>query len=149
MRLLCNLEGRLHLGKTQTSLVFRSVYTTFAPAMNRLEQRRRLVARWLLAVFLPMMMLTVLHIHDEGASSHITCDACVNHIPHGGHLSAADFFQHDCVICQFASLSFVAAVVIGILLFITLSPKRLPLRISLLMSRQVGIVFGRAPPRCF
>ena len=70
---------------------------------------RAWAARLLLSVFLPIVMLSSLHVHEH-ATGDGDCFECVNHLPHGGHISLQTASLHDCVLCQFVSLSYVAAV---------------------------------------
>ena len=60
-----------------------------------------------------MVLLSSLHIHDVAPASD-GCSACVNHIPHQGHISLDTVHLHDCLLCHFASLPFVAAVAISL-----------------------------------
>ncbi|MBO4564631.1 MAG: hypothetical protein J5720_04290 [Bacteroidaceae bacterium] len=78
-----------------------------------IKTRRRISAWLLLSVFLPMLLLSSLHVHDEALGS-CGCDKCVNHLLHSGHIAPDNVHQHDCVLCLFASLTFVAAVGVGI-----------------------------------
>jgi hypothetical protein len=68
----------------------------------------RLSAWLLLSVFVPMLLLSSLHIHEEAPVGN-GCAECVNHIPHHGHLSLDTIHLNDCVLCQFATLPFLMA----------------------------------------
>ena len=81
--------------------------------VEELKRRRQLFARILLSVFVPMMMLSAVHVHEE--ASHFECEQCAQHISHAGHLSAASSHDYNCVLCQFLTLPFVPAVVVGTL----------------------------------
>jgi len=72
------------------------------------EHRRRLIARLLLAVFLPAFLAATLHTH-EGAAATDTCMECVAHTPHAGHLSAGAGHLGDCLLCHFSLLSYFLA----------------------------------------
>ena len=67
----------------------------------------------LLAVMLSMTVLSSLHVHPELSATADNCSQCVNHIPHDGHLSATSQGAHQCVLCQFLTLTFVAAATVG------------------------------------
>ena len=75
-----------------------------------MKAKRVLFSRLMLAVFLPMLLLSVLHVHDGVYADGDSCMECVNHLPHAGHLSINANHHDDCVLCQFMSLSFVEAV---------------------------------------
>lgn len=117
--------------------------------MNGLKHRRIQIARWLLTIFVPMLVLTALHRHEAVAAEHVSCEACVHHIPHGGHLTATDYSVHDCVVCQLAGLPFMAAAVVTAVVLTTASITRLPRERVLLMNGRAGITRGRAPPAGF
>ena len=72
------------------------------------------MAAWvLLWVFVPMMVLTAVHIHHEAVALSDSCHECVNHVPHGGHLSASGFSVDDCLICQTAALPYLMATTVA------------------------------------
>ena len=81
--------------------------------IQELKQRRQHFARILLSVFLPMMMLSAVHVHETPSS--LECEQCAHHVSHAGHLSAASSHDYNCVLCQFLTLPFVPAVVVGTL----------------------------------
>ncbi len=72
-------------------------------------QKRTWAARLLLLVFLPILTFSSLHTHQYAVGVEGDCYECANHLPHGGHISLQTIHIHDCVLCQFVSLSFVAA----------------------------------------
>lgn len=76
------------------------------------ELKRQLYAWLLLSVFVPMTALAALHVHNDGNDVTTVCSACINHQAHAGHLTAGIDNIHDCVLCQFLNLSFVAATVV-------------------------------------
>ena len=83
---------------------------------------KRQISAWLLlSVYLPMLLLSSLHIHDSGVEREATCHECVQHQCHG-HLSQFSGDLHQCVLCQILTLTYVATAA-GAMLF--LLPKRL------------------------
>lgn len=75
-------------------------------------QKRTWAARLLLLlVFLPILMFSSLHIHESVAYEG-ECYECANHLHHSGHISLQTASFHDCVLCQFVTLSFVVAVLV-------------------------------------
>ena len=108
--------------------------------------RKRQIASWvLLAVFLPMFLLSSIHVHEGGVTTTTECADCMQHNCHG-HLMQLSSWSHECVLCQFLTLTFAAAVAVA-LVFIN---KVVRVRIDALQ-RQVcaahsGIVGLRAPP---
>jgi len=75
----------------------------------RTERRRTILARLLLAVFLPMLIATTLHTHEAVQTD--VCVECVNHTPHAGHLSVSNHLLDDCVLCQLCALPYLAATI--------------------------------------
>lgn len=76
-------------------------------------RKKRQIASWLLlAVFVPMMLLSSLHIHyTENANDD--CEACVNHHC-TGHLAQQTVDIHQCVLCQFLTLPMAVAATLSI-----------------------------------
>ncbi|MCR4583825.1 MAG: hypothetical protein K5764_09805 [Prevotella sp.] len=70
---------------------------------------KRHIASWvLLAVFVPMLILSSVHVHHSASEAATACMECVQHHCHG-HLGQDAPSMHNCVLCQFLSLTFVAA----------------------------------------
>lgn len=79
--------------------------------MRNMRAKRSISAWLLLSVFLPVLLCSSLHVHDEVPASG-GCSECVNHIPHQGHLSLDTIHLNDCLLCHFLSLPFVVAVAV-------------------------------------
>ncbi len=74
---------------------------------------RQTKARLLLAVFIPLLLITSFHRHQPVEAAHTdACAYCINHLPHDGHLSSASTVLDDCVVCQLFTLNYVAPVVL-------------------------------------
>ena len=71
------------------------------------DRKRQIASLVLLAVFLPMLILSSVHVHDSSSLFEETCHECVHHHCHG-HLGELTTTLHACVLCQFLTLSFVA-----------------------------------------
>ena len=89
---------------------------TFA-AVN-LTTKRHLASWLLLAVFLPMLVFSSLHVH-EGAVSQAEkeCTDCTHHNCHG-HLTQTATWAHDCVLCQFLTLTMLTAAAAAVTVYI-------------------------------
>lgn len=75
--------------------------------MNALKRRH--IAAWLLlAVYVPMLLLSSMHVHSDMEMGSLACDECVQHQCHGHLLQFSGDF-HQCVLCQVLTLSYVAA----------------------------------------
>ncbi|MBR6375537.1 MAG: hypothetical protein IKR91_04810 [Alloprevotella sp.] len=106
---------------------------------------RRHISAWvLLAVFLPTLVLTSLHHHQE--PDGYSCAECVRHMPHSGHIAQHTFAFDNCLLCQFSSLPCLvwsqAPTILYITFFVVLFPflQRVPL------SRLADSNALRAPP---
>lgn len=79
------------------------------------RSKERISAWLLLLVYVPMMVAISLHVHvDYGNSEEAECVQCANHIHHDGHIDAYSDNVHDCILCQLASLSYVAPSVVAV-----------------------------------
>ena len=118
--------------------------------MKKLELKRRLYAGLLLAVLLPMLLLSALHIHEDAAAGNDTCVECVNHQPHNGHLTATTQTLTDCVLCQFFSFQYLEAAVVTLAVAACLIILTRPTATVLCPSRPQNLHSSRAPPYdCF
>ena len=111
----------------------------------RIDLRRRLYARILLAVFLPMMALTMLHMHDDAGEVDL-CQECVMHIHHNGHFSSGSLTFDNCLICQFLSLTYIQAAVLFFIAFIHIVAGHFHIFSEDICQLQAQCVYLRAPP---
>ena len=74
--------------------------------MNPITKRK--IASWvLLAIYLPLLLVSSLHVHETSDASESGCVECVHHQCHG-HLTQLSDVMHECVLCQFLTFSYVA-----------------------------------------
>ena len=79
--------------------------------------RKRHIASWLLlAVFVPMLILSSLHVHEQVQKNIVDCKECVDHHCHG-HLTQLSMSMDDCVLCQFLMLTFVAGAALAVVFY--------------------------------
>ena len=97
-------------------LAIQKILITFA-AVN-LTTKRHLASWLLLAVFLPMLVFSSLHVH-EGAVSQAEkeCTDCTHNNCHG-HLTQTATWAHDCVLCQFLTLTMLTAAAAAVTVYI-------------------------------
>ena len=111
-----------------------------------IKSKRQTTARMLLAVFVPMLLLTSLHTHHEARTTGDDCYQCAHHQPHSGHLSAVQSVVHDCLLCQLASVPYISATVLLLVLPVRAVVRTLS-RDDADFSRCVyGTKQSRAPP---
>ena len=107
---------------------------------------KRNMASWvLLAVFVPMVILSSVHIHDSADLFGDNCKECVQHQCHG-HLGELTTTMHACVLCQFLTMSFVAAAVYAVVLYNKVCRIRVARLQSEIKLEGFGIPTLRAPP---
>lgn len=121
----------------------RKNYYIFA-SMDSIKKRH--IASWvLLVVFVPMLLISSLHIHESVADSEYSCMECVHHVCHG-HLTQQSAHLHDCVLCQFLTLTFVAAL---IYLFYYYQPRNTNFHLQrcfAIHAASRNLIIPRAPP---
>jgi hypothetical protein len=105
------------------------------------------MASWLLlAVFVPMVIFSSVHVHEESQASAATdCTDCVHHNCHG-HLTQTALWTHDCVVCQFLTLSFVAIGTVSLFIIRKAGSVRINALQRHVCVAHSGIVGLRAPP---
>lgn len=119
-------------------------YRTFAAV--KANRKRKIVSWMLLAVFVPMLLLSSLHIHGYEQTGDDQCTECVHHHC-GGHIGQQTLSLHECVLCQFLTLSMtVAACIVAITLFhhvyrLTFAQGR-----ERLCKQALGGIVTRGPP---
>lgn len=109
-------------------------------------ERKRILASWmLLAVLLPMLVLSSVHVHETSKSLDYECNECVQHHCHG-HIAELTTTIHDRVLCQFQTFSFVAAVFLTVFCYNKESKVLYAHRQSDTYLDVCGIPQLRAPP---
>lgn len=84
--------------------------------------KRQIAAFVMLAVFLPILLLSSIHVHESAESAEVTCVDCLhNHC--GGHLTQTTVHMDDCVLCQFLTLTMLTAVAVAVTLLIHVYKK--------------------------
>ena len=107
--------------------------------------RRQLSAIILLAVFLPMLVLSSVHIHESDEAIKTECADCVHHSCHG-HLTAAATWAHDCVLCQFLTLTMLTAAVMVVTLYILVCKCNHAQPLHAFRAVCCGTIVTRGPP---
>ena len=114
---------------------------------NLLSHKRRLSARLLLAVFVPMLLLASLHRHESPVTVQDTsCYDCVHHVHHNGHLSANPQHAYSCVLCSFLTLPYLTPPAVAVLSPCSAHYAFVPRYSSRIAVRPQLHKPGRAPP---
>ena len=120
-----------------------NLFRTFA-AMD--TKKKRHIASWvLLAVFLPMLVFSSLHIHQSEGAVQMTYAECVHHHC-GGHLWQQTISMDDCVLCQFLTLPILAVAVATLIIYnqsLKAEPQTWQRSVCVAHNSVVGL---RAPP---
>ncbi|MBQ8656452.1 MAG: hypothetical protein IJ527_05310 [Prevotella sp.] len=114
----------------------------------RIGLKRRFSAWLLLAVFLPMLVLSALHVHAAAETAADMCTECVNHSGHHGHLTQTAASVSDCVLCQFLSLSYLETAPLTLTACACLSVLLLAVSVTPCVTRPGNTHAPRAPPYC-
>lgn len=115
---------------------------------NKVDIRRMRFARLLLLVYLPLLLAVSFHHHSEaeGANVVTTCQDCIRHIHHDGHLTAQTAFSHDCVLCQLQNLPYVTPNIIRIAVFMATAHIVYMMSCPFIKTHKGDILSTRAPP---
>lgn len=112
--------------------------------MNVITKRH--IASWvLLAVYLPMLLFSSLHIHEASDGGETACAECVHHQCHG-HLNQLSDGMHQCVLCQILTLTYIATATGAMLYY---QPQRKSIyawREKVNCQTYKGFICLRAPP---
>jgi hypothetical protein len=112
--------------------------------MNPITKRH--IASWvLLAVYLPMLIFSSLHVHQDTECGDTVCDECVQHQCHG-HLSPLSDGLHQCVLCQILTLSYIAVGTGTLLCYQHKSKAFYVLQRQTYSQASAGFICLRAPP---
>jgi len=112
----------------------------------KLDNKRHIASWLLLAVFVPMVVFSSFHVHEDVAASTTTeCADCMQHNCHG-HLTQTATWMHDCVLCQFITLSFVAIGTVSLIIINKVASVRIDALQRNVRVAHSGIVGLRAPP---
>jgi len=92
-----------------------------------------------------MLIFSSLHVHEDSAAAETECADCVHHSCHG-HLTQMATWTHDCVLCQFLTLTFVATAAVTLFIFNKVIGSMIDARRCDVCVAYSGIVGLRAPP---
>ncbi|MBR7124996.1 MAG: hypothetical protein IKC86_00100 [Prevotella sp.] len=113
----------------------------------KLDAKRYFASWMMLAVFVPMLLLSSLHVHTAQSDDAGQCAECVRHQCHG-HLTLSKVTAGDCVLCQFLMLTLVAAATIAFVCCQLHTRFSGTSRCPAALTAQRGFVGLRAPPVC-
>ncbi|MCR4854344.1 MAG: hypothetical protein K5893_12225 [Prevotella sp.] len=106
---------------------------------------KRYIASWvLLAVFVPMLVISSIHIH-YGKAVESSCVECIHHHC-GGHVGQHTASIHNCVLCQFLTLQFLAVAVATVVYYYKKSKILYARHQGTVCLYACGIPTLRAPP---
>ena len=128
---------------TPIEKLFQKICSTFAAV--KLTRKRHIASWLLLAVFVPMMLISSLHIHQTIENGETACIECVHH-QCSGHLTQMSTTIHQCVLCQFLTITFVAVGAVSLLYFKEVVSVRKDAQRRHVSVAHSGIVGLRAPP---
>ena len=94
-----------------------------------------------------MLLLSSLHIHPSSLSAGDSCAECVHHHC-GGHLGQQSPTTHDCLLCQFITLSYLAVAVATVIVYHPVYKLRRDGHSHILLRVHRGTIGLRGPPSC-
>ena len=103
-------------------------------------------ARVLLAVYLPLLLLTMLHVHRPAAYVEDVCAQCVHHEPHAGHISSHTPSLHECVVCQLTTLQYIAPAAVVFAVLLVVNSGNVLGRVRRVPVVSIACRLSRAPP---
>ena len=107
--------------------------------------KRQIAAFVMLAVFLPILLLSSIHVHESAESAEVTCVDCLhNHC--GGHLTQSTVHMDDCVLCQFLTLTMLTAAVVAVTVYIHVCKKHHAQPLCGYYAACCGVIVTRGPP---
>ena len=110
-----------------------------------IAKKRKIAAYVLLAVFLPILLLSSLHVHEATEYAEVSCVDCLhNHC--GGHLTQTTFHMDDCVLCQFLTLPMLTAAMMAVTLYIHVYKKYYAQPLCGYHAACCGVNVTRGPP---
>ncbi len=109
------------------------------------KTKRHIAAWMLLAVFVPMLFLSSVHVHRYSNSLVDECNECVQHHCHG-HLGQQTASLHECLLCQFLSLPMLAVAVATLIIYYKVRKIHFAQLQSSVHFDACGIPTLRAPP---
>ena len=102
----------------------------------------------MLAVFLPMLFLSSLHVHPvQQLTADGECTECVHH-QCDGHLGQLTSTTHDCVLCQFLTLPLLLGSVVAFVLINSVHQLSPSVRCAHRTDVYRGSIVSRGPPVC-
>lgn len=130
----------LSISYSQFSIIFR----TFAAVKSDF---RRYFASWLLlATFVPMLLFSSLHVHEDSSlMAEAESVGCV-HLHCHGHLTTTVSWVNDCLFCQFLTLTMLTAAVFGVIVYVHVCRKFLAQPLCGYRVACCGINITRGPP---
>ncbi len=117
-------------------------------AVNSITMKRRRLARLLLCIFLPMLLLASVHEHGQVADASMDCYQCLHHIHHGGHLTTEAFSMANCLLCQLLSTPFEPSSAVVVPAMAALLVAVVATVVAAVVAGRRGTACLRAPPVC-
>lgn len=99
----------------------------------------------LLSVFIPMVLLSSLHVHPELFTGDIPCHECIDHTVHNGHITTVKATV-DCPLCAFQSSVYDGGKETTLHIYRQVSHVVIECAVPTVTIGIHGITPGRAPP---
>lgn len=107
-------------------------------------RRRSLIGRFLLALYLTILAVSVFHVHEHGGD--FACQDCISHVHHGGHFTDDSISLGDCVLCSFLSTSYLAAEIFALATIVLVLHRDFVEQTAHVICRTKRTILLRGPP---
>lgn len=102
----------------------------------------------MLCVFMPMLMLASVHVHQQVESVPADCYECLHNLHHSAHLSSASITIDNCPLCHFLTTPYVVATTVFMALAVAIVGRSGSLSPSHVVAASRDVVSLCAPPVC-
>ena len=114
-------------------------------AVVKQKTRRHIASCLLLAVFMPMLLLSSVHVHETAETIETECADCVHHSCHG-HMTVTATWSHDCVLCQFLTLTLLTAAAMAVTVYVHVCKINYAQSLFGFRADSCGTIVTRGPP---
>lgn len=112
---------------------------------TRHNTRRQSIGRILLALYL--FILSASFLHNHGIAGHVDyCQDCVSHVRHNAHIASAVPSLHDCVLCNFLSVTYTYAPILAFAVIVPVHRCRSIVTVQHIVRCACCAKMLRAPP---
>lgn len=110
-----------------------------------IDARRTIIGRFLLALYLMILAMGALHVHEHVGEDFV-CEDCINHVDHHGHFIVGDGVTGECLLCSFFSITYTGVQCVAVVLACVVLGSIFLEQIPSVYRRERCVISLRAPP---